>query len=159
MTDGRCDDHRCCKKGHCPIGRHCILIPLLAGDAWQSRRNPSVLHEDGISEHTAYDMQLDTISVIEANISKHPYSHGSTIRSYVSSHIIPSLMTRKEHRSAASCGRVRIQTPAYSLYIIILTILRRGINDLGYLRVTLVVRINLATIRLTDRVWHNVSCF
>ena len=37
---------------------------------------PSVLHEDVIS----YDVQLDTISVIEVNISKHPCSHGSMIR-------------------------------------------------------------------------------
>lgn len=85
-------------------------------DAWQSRRNPSVLHEDGISEHPAYDMQLDTISVIEGNISKHPCSHGSIIRSYVSSHIIPSLMTGKEHRLAASCGRVGMQNTNASLF-------------------------------------------
>jgi hypothetical protein len=72
--------------------------------AWQGCRNPSVLHEDGISEHTAYDMQLDTITLIEVNISKHPCSHGSMIRSYASSHIIPNLMTGKEHRLAASCA-------------------------------------------------------
>jgi hypothetical protein len=51
---------------------------------------PSVLDEDGITVHTAYNVRLDTISVIEAISSGILIrSHGFMIRSYVSSHISP----------------------------------------------------------------------
>jgi hypothetical protein len=113
MANDRHDNPAGARKGHCPIGDLAFLIPrMILGKVVETL---SVLHESGISEHIAYDMQLDTISVIEANISKHPCSHGSMIRSYVSSHIIPSLMTGKEHRSVAAAELgCRLQRLAYS---------------------------------------------
>lgn len=50
----------------------CIVIQLRTLGKVAGTR--SVPYEDGITEHTAYDVRLDTVSVIEANISKYPCS-------------------------------------------------------------------------------------
>ena len=97
----RYDHHRSYEKVTVQSADPAFLIPPSPVVLGKIAETPSVLQEDGVSEHTAYGMRLDTISVIEVNISKHPCSHGSMIRSCVSSHIIPWLMTGKEYRSAA----------------------------------------------------------
>src|SRR5271170_3855916 len=79
------------------------------------------------------------------------HSHGSMITYQ------PESITQNEHRSSASRRRVGMQITKASLFPYVLspfTILRRGINNLGYVRATLVIRINLDTILPTDRVWH-----
>src|SRR5271154_5471545 len=74
MSNGRYDDHRCYQKVTVQsAGLHCNSATCRsAHDAWQSCQN--TLHEDGITEHTAHDVRLDTIIAIEANISKYPCS-------------------------------------------------------------------------------------
>lgn len=136
----------------------CIVIPLLvvspmmlgkvARTRYMKMALPSTLR-------TTCDLiQLSLSRPISPSILVH--SHGSMITYQ------PESMTQNEHRSAAkppTSWDADYKSQPIPYVPSPFTILRRGINDLGYVRVTLVVRINLDTIRRTDRVCHNISCF